>query len=136
MLTLSLDPAPSPDLRASFAREINAFHSRTIPADSTRRAFLLHDQTQTLAAGLIFTLSWQYLFVEALWVADAHRREGHGQTLLAQAEAHALAHGCHSAWLDTFQARDFYLRRGYQVFGALPDYPAGQTRYFLTKRLR
>ena len=59
----------------------------------------------------------------------------HCEAKLAQAEARAVAAGCHSAWLDTFQARGFYLALGYQEFGALNDYPPGQTRYFFCKRL-
>jgi hypothetical protein len=49
-----------------------------------------------------------------------------------------VAAGCHHAWLDTFsfQARPFYEKQGYRVFGVLPDYPTGQTRYFLTRELR
>lgn len=49
------------------------------------------------------------------------------------AENHAVAKGCHSAWLDTFQARGFYEAVGYELFGMLNDYPAGQTQYFLEK---
>ena len=43
----------------------------------------------------------------------------------------ALAH------LDTFdfQARDFYLKNGYDVFGLLDDCPEGHTRYYLSKHL-
>jgi hypothetical protein len=54
---------------------------------------------------------------------------------LARAEAFAVVTRCHSAWLDTFQARNFYLRHGYREFGALEGYPQGQTRYFLRKAL-
>jgi GNAT superfamily N-acetyltransferase len=75
------------------------------------------------------------MFVAALWVADGWRGRGVGGTLLAAAERHAAAAGCHSVWLDTFQARDFYLKQGYTVFGALEDYPPGQTRSFLRKRI-
>jgi hypothetical protein len=37
--------------------------------------------------------------------------------------------------LDTysFQARGFYERLGYAVFGTLDDYPPGQSRIFLHK---
>jgi hypothetical protein len=39
-------------------------------------------------------------------------------------------------WLDTFsfQARPFYEKLGYEVFGQLEDYPRGHSRYFLQKR--
>jgi hypothetical protein len=45
--------------------------------------------------------------------------------------------GCAHAHLDTFsyQARPFYERRGYQVFGMLQDYPPGQQRFFMEKTL-
>jgi ribosomal protein S18 acetylase RimI-like enzyme len=63
------------------------------------------------------------------------RGSGAGRALMAAAESHAAATGCHSAWLDSFQARDFYEALGYTVFGQLEDYPKGQTRWFLRKRL-
>ena len=54
-----------------------------------------------------------------------------------EAEAEAVRRGCASAYLDTFdfQARPFYERLGYQLFGQLDDFPPGGSRYFLRKRL-
>jgi GNAT superfamily N-acetyltransferase len=134
-LHLSFDAAPSVETRGMLGHEINTFHARTVPHDARRFALLLRDEPGRLAAGLSSLVSWQWLFVEALWVGDAWRGRGVGRALLTQAEAHAVAAGCHSAWLDTFQARDFYLALGYRQFGALDDYPPGQTRFFLRKRL-
>jgi hypothetical protein len=39
-------------------------------------------------------------------------------------------------WLDSFsfQAPGFYKKLGYSVFGTLPDFPKGETRYFFSKR--
>jgi GNAT superfamily N-acetyltransferase len=134
-LDFSFDPAPEMAARGVLGQAINAFHGRTVPQDSRRFALLLRDAAGQIAAGLSGVLSWQWLFVEALWVGDAWRGRGVGRELLTRAEAHAVAEGCHSVWLDTFQARDFYLALGYQPFGALEDYPPGQTRFFLSKRL-
>jgi hypothetical protein len=36
----------------------------------------------------------------------------------------------------SFQARPFYERFGYEVFGELPDYPEGHSLYFMKKMLR
>jgi GNAT superfamily N-acetyltransferase len=71
-------------------------------------------------------------------VTESERRRGYGGELLARAEAEARQQACRGVHLDThqFQAPDFYLRRGYQVFGVLEDYPAGARRYFLAKKLR
>jgi GNAT superfamily N-acetyltransferase len=103
--------------------------------DAQRFALLLHDDDNQLVGGLSGQLSWQWLFVQALWVGDAWQRRGIGRALLTRAEAYAVAEGCHSVWLDTFQARGFYLALGYRQFGVLNDYPPGQARHFLCKRL-
>jgi GNAT superfamily N-acetyltransferase len=132
---LAFDPAPSAEIRGALGRAINAFHSRTVPHESQRFAFLLRGADGQLAAGLVGVLSWGWLFIEAVWVDDALRGQGVGRTLMSRAETHALCQGCHAAWLDTFQARDFYLALGYEPFGALENYPEGQTRAFLRKTL-
>jgi GNAT superfamily N-acetyltransferase len=56
---------------------------------------------------------------------------------MAEAEAEALRRGCHAASLDTysFQARGFYERLGYSVFGIIDDCPPGHSRIYLIKRL-
>jgi GNAT superfamily N-acetyltransferase len=134
-LHLSFDPAPSIETRRSLADAIDEFHARTVPQDAQRFALLLHDDDNQLVGGLSGQLSWQWLFVQALWVGDAWQRRGIGRALLKRAEAYAVAEGCHSVWLDTFQARGFYLALGYRQFGVLNDYPPGQARHFLCKRL-
>jgi GNAT superfamily N-acetyltransferase len=133
--TLLLDDAPSAETRAALARAINAFHSRTVPHESHRFAFLRRDAEARLTAGVIGVLSWGWLFIEAVWVDDSLRGQGVGRAMMFRAEDHARTRGCHSAWLDTFQARDFYLALGYEPFGVLKDYPAGQDRHFLKKTL-
>jgi N-acetylglutamate synthase-like GNAT family acetyltransferase len=132
---MKFDCAPLVERRAEHGHETNEYHRRTVPQDARHFALLLHDEKNRLVAGLSGALSWQWLFVAALWVGDTWQGRGIGRALLTRAEAHAVTAGCHSAWLDTFQARGFYLALGYQQFGALNDYPPGQTRYFLRKRL-
>ena len=65
------------------------------------------------------------------------RGQGTGRRILIAAEEEAVRRGCRYAWLDTFsfQARGFYEKLGYSVFGTLEDYPAGHSRYFLRKTL-
>ncbi len=136
---IEFDAAPNLETRIALGRRINDFHARTVPQDSRRFALLVRgaadNPEDALIAGLVATLSWGWLFIEALWVSDALRGQGMGRRLMQRAEAHALAEGCHAAWLDTFQARDFYLALGYAPFGVLDDYPPGQSRHFLRKSL-
>src|SRR5262245_15851346 len=61
------------------------------------------------------------LFIKTFWIDEAFRRKGHGSALLAAAEAEGRRHGCTRVWLDTFefQARPFYEKLGFTVFGTL-----------------
>jgi GNAT superfamily N-acetyltransferase len=77
----------------------------------------------------------EWLLVNGLWVDDCLRHRGIGTELMMRAENHAIARGCHSVWLRTFQARGFYEAVGYELFGMLDNHPAGQKLYFLRKRL-
>jgi GNAT superfamily N-acetyltransferase len=87
-------------------------------------------------AGLLGNTKWRWLFVEKLWVSDAARGRGLGSRLLARAEEIARERECVGAYLTTFehQARPFYERRGYRLFGTLEGYPAGTREYFVSKR--
>jgi GNAT superfamily N-acetyltransferase len=134
-LTLDFDETPAPELRAALAREINDFHSRTVPHQSRRFALRVTDDAGALVAGLIGVISWEWLFIEALWVGDSLRGQGVGRHLMQVAEAHARENGCHSAWLDTFQGRPFYEALGYEVFGELDRFPGAQSRYFMRRKL-
>ncbi|HEX6016054.1 MAG TPA: GNAT family N-acetyltransferase [Geminicoccaceae bacterium] len=90
-----------------------------------------------LAGGLIAETGRGFLFVDLLWVDPDARSAGLGSRLMAAAEAEARRRGCAMAWLDTydFQARPFYERHGYRVFGELDGFPNGHRRFYMAKRL-
>lgn len=100
-------------------------------------AVLARDRQGSLIGGVYGRLNWNWLHVSLLWVDPQKRRSGLGRRLLARLEAVARDRGCQFAHLDTFsyQARPFYERLGYVVFGELPDYPPGHQRIFLKKRI-
>jgi ribosomal protein S18 acetylase RimI-like enzyme len=132
---IEVDEAPTREDRQILARAIDDFNARTVPYSHQRFAFLMRDPHGTLVGGLDGILYWGWLFVDNLWVHDELRGQGYGRDLLARGERYASDRGCHSVWLETFQALGFYLKHGYEVFGTLEDYPPGQSRYFLKKRL-
>ena len=104
--------------------------------DVTYEALLLTVQAGAeVVGGLSGRFSWGWFRLDFLWVDDSLRGLGYGRQLLEQAESLARAAGCRGAHLDSFsfQNVDFYRRLGYEVFGELADYPAGQTHYFLKK---
>ena len=106
------------------------------PADRKLLAVLAHGSDRSLIAGLSGFTAWQWLYVQWLWVGPSRRGQGMAGKLLDKAEAEARNRGCVGAHIDTFspQALRVYERQGYSVFGAIPDFIAGQTRSFLKKR--
>jgi hypothetical protein len=56
---------------------------------------------------------------------------------MQQAEAIAASHGCTGVWLGTlaFQARGFYEKLGYSLFGELENFPSGDSYFFMRKEL-
>jgi GNAT superfamily N-acetyltransferase len=90
-----------------------------------------------VVAGLVGDTRWTWLFVSLLWVDESCRGTGLGKNLIATAETEARKRGCRHAYLDTFsfQARPFYEALGYTLFGELEEFPPGQRRYFLRKKL-
>jgi GNAT superfamily N-acetyltransferase len=115
----------------------HALASGVEPRNYRLLAVVLRDDAGTVVGGLVGATVWGWLHVEELWVAERLRGHGWGTRMLERAEREAVQRGCHGAHLDTFdfQALDFYQRLGYEVFGALDDFPTGHVRYFVRKRL-
>lgn len=78
-----------------------------------------------------------WLFVQLLWLDEAHRGKDLASRAMDALEDEARAFGAKHAYLDTFsfQARPFYEKRGYRVFGTLENYPDAHSRYWMTKPL-
>ena len=78
-----------------------------------------------------------WLRISYLWIDEAVRGGAGGPSSWTGPKPMPASGGCHSAELDThsFQARPFYERRGYEVFGTLDDYPKGHKKFFLKKKL-
>lgn len=96
------------------------------------------DETGKVIAGCLAVMyCWHVMYVDILWVDEAYRRQGLGSCLLLEAERQAKDMGCYLAHLDTFdfQAKAFYEKHNYTVFGTLTDCPEGHSRYYLQKRL-
>lgn len=95
------------------------------------------DTSDVTVGGCVGRIYLSALYIEFLWVEDAHRKHGLGTQLLDRAEQLAKEKGCSIIHLDTFsfQAPDFYKKNGFEVFGILGGYPDGIKRYYLKKTL-
>ena len=95
------------------------------------------DEQNTIVGGLIANLQpgWKWMTVHRLWIDEAFRGAGIGRRLLQAAEEEARKSGCLYVAVDTmeFQARGFYEKQGYSVYGVQEDYPAGHRKFLLRK---
>ncbi len=99
--------------------------------------FFVKNARGEIMGGLLGSVWGGWLHITFLWIDEAVRGQGWATKLMDRAEAYAVERHCHSATLDThsFQARPFYEKRGYEVFGTLDDYPKGHKKFFLRKKL-
>ncbi|GAA0764301.1 GNAT family N-acetyltransferase [Ideonella azotifigens] len=75
--------------------------------------------------------------LQELWVAPALRNQGLASTLLGRFEDLAAQRGCRLLYLYTFsfQAPDFYRKRGYQLAFCLRGFSQGVEKYLMQKSL-
>ena len=135
-LSISVEAPPNKATLDTIGKGLDAYNSQFAPSNSAEFAVPLKAGDGAVVGG-IYAMSWAgSLFIKWFWIDEAYRRSGHGRALIEAAEAEGRRRGCTAAWLDTFefQARPFYEKLGYTVFGTL-DYPAGFKRYFLQKAL-
>lgn len=99
--------------------------------------FFIRDAAGSITGGVHGNTGFGWLYISILWVKDLLRGKGCGTSLMEHAEREARERGCANAYLDTFsfQALEFYEKLGYTVFAELEDFPPGQSRYFLRKKL-
>ena len=79
-----------------------------------------------IAGGIIGEFIWGWLHIQTLWVAQEQRGRDIGSELLRRIQQVARERGVHQCTLETtsFQARDFYLKNGFEIVGA--EFAAGR----------
>jgi GNAT superfamily N-acetyltransferase len=133
----------TPEEERRVHEQIVAFNAAAVPFTQSepfeKIALSVRDDNDVVIGGLIGMLyCWNCLYVDVLWMDAPARGKGHGSRLLQAAEQQAKDSGCHLSHLDTFdfQAKDFYVKHGYQVFGELKNCPPNHTRYYMKKELQ
>ncbi|WP_423751894.1 GNAT family N-acetyltransferase [Holospora curviuscula] len=100
--------------------------------------FCIKDENGVIIPGITSVMyCWGMLYVDVLAVDQKYYKKGLGSKLLSHVEDEAKKLAATLAHLDSFdfQAKDFYLKHGYEVFGVLDDCPPGHKRYYLKKKL-
>jgi GNAT superfamily N-acetyltransferase len=127
---------PGTDSYAALHDRLVAFNRESAPWSPEGFTVAAYAEDGTLAGGVRGVVNMGLVELRGLWLDPPFRKSGLGARLVARLEDHARALGATRAalWTYDWQARAFYERHGYSVFGTL-RYPAGATRYFMEKDL-
>lgn len=101
--------------------------------------YLTREEEGNLIALLHAQQVLENIHIKALVVDKGHQKKGLGASLLAELEEKATEAGVTSITLSTksYQARDFYIKQGYEIYASLEDVPQiGVTKYHFIKWLK
>ena len=134
---LRIDNEMSAADEEAVVRGLRSFNEAWIGPSNEQPVRLVARDDLGVVGGLLGHTKWKWLYVAKLWVDERGRGQGIGTQLLTAAEELARRRGCTDASLDTFeyQARPFYEKLGYELFGTLEGYPPGYRQFYLRKRL-
>ena len=138
MATIAVHGGDAPEIEAFLAERIYE-HNAAATGYSDAESFtaVQKDRCGAVEAGVSGYTWGGCCYVSYLWVSKALRRKGLGSELLDAVERHALAKRCVVVLLSShsFQAPEFYARRGYERVARIDDHPVGHSSIFYSKRL-
>jgi GNAT superfamily N-acetyltransferase len=141
-LKILVTETPSSEDLKTLSQGIKSYNQKHIPDEvvfepDTRFVVLAKDDMGKVVGGIRANAYWNYCIIELLWLSEEVRGKGTGSQLMQQAEAFAKDKGFEYIRTETvsFQAKPFYEKLGYSVYGELKDLPKGCTTYCLVKKL-
>jgi GNAT superfamily N-acetyltransferase len=121
------------------AKELMRFNEeRSMPMNALPLLLMVSDpETNEVVGGLFGATAYDRLKIQLIYLPEELRGSGLGRKLMAQAEEEAARRGCRGILLETysFQARGFYERLGYEVYGTVEDFPPGHSMFAMKKDL-
>jgi len=97
----------------------------------------VRDGDGALRGGVVARVALDTVYIDIVWIDDGLRGGGYGRIMMEHVEEKARGLGARIAWLYTlsWQARPFYEKLGYRVFGEMPFGGGAHHRYFMRKDL-
>lgn len=95
----------------------------------------VRDDDGTLRGGVWGRVSGDSAYFDVVFLEEPLRGQGRGRAMMVAAEGEARRRGARDVWLYTlsWQARPFYEKLGYELYGTLDGYPPGYRQYYLRK---
>jgi|LGVF01.1.fsa_nt_gb ribosomal protein S18 acetylase RimI-like enzyme len=119
-------------------KKVNAYNrAHGIDVKRVEIEYIAYDGDQIIG-GVHGTLSQDYLYVSILWVDERYRGLKIASELMDLIEKEGKAKGYHRAFLGTctFQAKEFYEKRGYKIKMVVPNCPQGYDDFSMVKYLK
>ena len=135
-LVFSTTDAPPEDCLRAVDAGLDAHNHAAAPlADVAPVAAFATEPTGSVIGGAIGRTWGRCCELLQLWVSAEYRASGVGSRLLHEFEARARGRGCNVFYLTTlsFQAPDFYRKRGYEVLARIDGYPNDIVKYLMCK---
>lgn len=141
-MKIEVTTSPSKEDLKTLSEGIGTFNQSFLSDDvvyekDTKFAVFAKNEKGVIIGGVRANAFWNYCMIELLWLSKDSRSLGVGSKLVNAAEKFAKENGFNYLRTETlsFQAKPFYEKLGFKVFGELPDYPKGHTTYCLIKAL-
>lgn len=106
-------------------------------SDGEGLGFLIRDEAGEIV-GAAAGYTWAGISeIKQMWVHEAHRGRGYGQTLLAAMVGEAERRGVSRVWVASydFQAPGMYEKAGFKRMAELDGWPEGHVNVILCKTL-
>jgi GNAT superfamily N-acetyltransferase len=117
---------------------IVAFNTAAVGSDGGRQPVSVSVRDgDSILGGAVGRLWHGWVYVDLFWISEHLRGQDIGTQVMDKLEDRARSLGARGVHLVTYswQAKPFYEKRGYTVFGELAPYPEGHTCYWLSKLL-
>ncbi|HEY1289549.1 MAG TPA: GNAT family N-acetyltransferase [Burkholderiales bacterium] len=138
MKPIAVRVGDAPQIEAFLAGRIYEFNAAaTGYHDAESFTAVREDGSGAIEAGISGYTWGGCCFIVYLWVAAASRGKGLGSDLLGAVERHARERCCRLILVSShsFQAPEFYARKGYEAMARIDDHPVGHSSHFYAKRL-
>jgi GNAT superfamily N-acetyltransferase len=136
MITVQIETDVSQQDRMALAELIRQFNRQFFtPSEWQSIAVMARDNSGEIVGGVLGEIGCNWLYIRVFVVREDLRHQGIGTRLLKTVEQVGLDQSCVGVYLETldFQAKEFYERLNYRVFGVQENYPIGFKRYFMQK---
>lgn len=136
--TLHVDLSPSKEDDAIVLKGLQSFNQEITRTKEVHFSVFAKDSSGKIVGGALVYLGRDSAFLDILWVHLDYRNKGIGRSLLAKAEKQASkTPECKWIKLDTysFQAPDFYLKCGYELYGEVKNFTKHDSKIFFRKAL-